>query len=283
MAPAQGAEEGSSGGGWRGAAAAARAGLPARPEEWDCGEVGRWAEAVAGIGAARVLKSAGVDGECLLGLPDVFEKCGLPLPQGDGCSRDVGGLFRLRHARLALAPPWQRVALDPDIATVLGLVPAEGWEGGGLENRAGGTGGAVGGDGDEEEGGMSSLFGAAGATLASRMLLRALPAKEAKTTPRATGLPGPGPAAAEAPKVKNLSKDAANARINQAKVMGGAVVAVELVCSLAGTVTVWPHLVAALPGALAIQQGITGAFETCFITAVAAVAVEDGNGGFSGA
>lgn len=130
---------------------------------------------------------------------------------------------------------------------------------------------------------MSSLFGAAGATLASRMLLRALPAKEAKTTPRATGLPGPGPAAAEAPKVKNLSKDAANARINQAKVMGGAVVAVELVCSLAGTVTVWPHLVAALPGALAIQQGITGAFETCFITAVAAVAVEDGNGGFSGA
>ena len=130
MAPAQGAEEGSSGGGWRGAAAAARAGLPARPEEWDCGEVGRWAEAVAGIGAARVLKSAGVDGECLLGLPDVFEKCGLPLPQGDGCSRDVGGLFRLRHARLALAPPWQRVALDPDIATVLGLVPAEGWGGG---------------------------------------------------------------------------------------------------------------------------------------------------------
>ncbi len=152
-----------------------------------------------------------------------------------------------------------------------------------MESGAGGTGRSGGVDGDKEDEGVSSLFGAASATLASRMLRRALSAKEAKAASRVTRMRGPGPAAAEAPKVKNLSKDAASARINQAKVLGGTVVAVELVCSLAGTVTVWPHLIAALPGALAVQQGITGAFETCFITAVAAVAVEDGNGGFSGA
>ena len=152
-----------------------------------------------------------------------------------------------------------------------------------MEAGAGGAGGAGGRDGDEENGGVSSLFGAASATLASRMLRRASLAKEEKAVPGAPGLPGPRPAALKSAQAKNLTKDAANARVNQAKIMGGAVVAVELVCSLAGTVTVWPHLVAVLPGALAVQQGITGAFETCFITAVAAVAVEDGSGALSGA
>ena len=114
------------------------------------------------------------------------------------------------------------------------------------------------------------------------MLHRASLAKEAKAARTAAGLQGPGPAAAKGPKVHNLTRDSAHARINQAKILGGSVVAVELVCSLAGTVTVWPHLVAALPGALAVQQGITGAFETCFVAAVAAVAVEDKSGGFNG-
>ena len=286
VAPAPGAEEAPGGGRWRAAAAGARAGLPARPEDWVPSEVGRWAEALAGREAGLVLERAGVDGECLLGLPDVFEKCGLPRPSGDAPAGDVGGLFRLRRARLALAPPWRRAALDPAVASVLGLVPtggsAEAWGGRAIESREGGAGDWGGDDGDKEEGGISSLFGAASATLASRMLHRASLAKEAEAARTAAGMPGPGPAAAKGPKVHNLTRDAAHARINQAKLLGGSVVAVELVCSLAGTVTVWPHLVAALPGALAVQQGITGAFETCFVAAVAAVAVEDGSGGFNG-
>lgn len=273
---------------WRAAAAEARSGLPARPEDWGVREVGKWAEALAGGPTGRALECAGVDGECLLGLPDVFDKCGLPLPSADGRSAgDVGGLFRLRRARLALAHPWQRMALDPSIAAVLGIVPAggsaEAWAARPMEAGAGGMGSSGERDGDEENGGLSSLFGAASATLASRILRRASLTKEEKAVPGVPGLPGPRPAALKSVPAKNLTKDAANARINQAKLLGGTVVAVELVCSLAGTVTVWPHLVAVLPGALAVQQGITGAFETCFITAIAAVAVEDGNGAFSGA
>ena len=51
-------------------------------------------------------------------------------------------------------------------------------------------------------------------------------------------------------------------------------IAVELVCSLSGTTSMWPHLAACIPCMFVIQQTITGVYATCFIAAIAGVAME---------
>ena len=81
----------------------------------------------------------------------------------------------------------------------------------------------------------------------------------------------------------NLSKEAKQARYNQASVFGGMVVAVELVCSLSGTTSIWPHMVAVLPGTLFVQQAVTAYFNTCFTAAMQASAVKQDDGSYLGA
>lgn len=72
----------------------------------------------------------------------------------------------------------------------------------------------------------------------------------------------------------NLSEDAARGRLRQAQSAGVLVIAVELVCSLSGTTSMWPHLAACIPCMFVIQQTITGVYATCFIAAIAGVAME---------
>jgi hypothetical protein len=86
-----------------------------------------------------------------------------------------------------------------------------------------------------------------------------------------------------APKLDNLSDKAAKARMKQAKSIGMVVVVVEAVVSLSGTLSLWPHLVAILPGSMAIQQYITGLLRTCVIAASAGVAQTTPDGDFRGA
>lgn len=78
----------------------------------------------------------------------------------------------------------------------------------------------------------------------------------------------------------NLSKEAAHARMQQAKVFGLVLIGVELIVTLSGTTSIWPHMSAAIPGVLFIQQGVTSIYSTCFMTAVAAVAVEQEDGSY---
>ena len=52
--------------------------------------------------------------------------------------------------------------------------------------------------------------------------------------------------------------------------------------SLSGTTSIWPHMSATIPGVLFIQQGITSIYSTCFMAAVAAVAVQQDDGSYLG-
>lgn len=85
------------------------------------------------------------------------------------------------------------------------------------------------------------------------------------------------------PPLRNLSDTAANARMKQAKSMGMLVVIVEAIVSFSGTMSLWPHLVAILPGTVAIQQYITALLKTCVIAASAGVAQTTADGEFRGA
>ena len=53
--------------------------------------------------------------------------------------------------------------------------------------------------------------------------------------------------------------------------------------SFSGTLSLWPHLVALLPGSIAIQQYITGLLKTCVVAASAGVAETTPEGDFRGA
>ena len=247
--------------------------------EWSEDDVYSWAVALGCDTAADSLRAHGVNGECLVEIgPDIFRECGV---------KTVGHLFRLEKARSALLPS-HMLKREEELLKLMAVRGGAGGAAGGFGGRRGGvrghphphpratTAATVDDDDSDDDEDDDDTFGFVSKfKMASRRLITgALLSGPSSTKHRQdssvsaakakgavyTAPPPPPPR----PKmnVGNLSDKAANARMKQAKSIGMVVVVVEAIVSLSGTMSLWPHLVAILPGSMAIQQYITAGTST---------------------
>lgn len=269
----------------------ARVGLPNDALDWTDREVAAWARALGCDAAAEALLAHGVNGECLVEHgPDVFRAVGV-------CT--VGHLFRLERARAGLI-----VGSDDDAARGSS---ARRWSVGRRARLPAPRRSArrSSSDSDDESAAEEDHFGIIkGMKSASRKLLAtALFAGSMRRTPRnsvaASDAPrttaesrraGDGSSSAtvhlhsrDARDVSNLTDDAASNRVKQGKSMAAVVVVVEAIVSISGTLSLWPHLVALLPGTLAVTSYVTGVLRTCVVAAAAGVAITTAEGDLRGA
>ena len=244
------------------------AGKPDDVLDWSVDDVRRWAESLGCHAAALKLAEEGVHGEALVELRDVFEQAGV---QG------VGHLFTLRRARKSLLSAAQ-LAKEFAVEKSQRMLAARAARANQLESR---------GEPDVPEE-ADGLVGGAIASFSerlSRSILRSTASSKAAKTFKAGSTKvhpdEPPPPPPPPPKVifdGNLTDQSVANRKKQAQLLGSLVLTIELLASVTGSVSIWPHLAAIVPAVLAFQQAITAVYRTCFIAAIGGTAyiAEDG-------